>query len=88
MHGAIDADMAACGLWLLALRRSGVEAWKPGKISAPPHPHFDIPLNAMPGVDAAIKVDEELSLLPGLQRTLGTRRTKATFQGRKPMEIS
>lgn len=34
------------------------------------------------------KMDEELSLLPGLQRTLGTRRTKATFQGRKPMEIS
>lgn len=87
MHGAIDADMAACGLWLLALRRSGVEAWKPGweDFSSIPTPTS----TGSPSTPCQrFKMVEESSLLPGLQRTLGTRRTKATFQGRKLIEIS
>lgn len=79
MFGAINADMAACGLWLLPLRRSGVGSLERFQLIHPP----PLPLNAMPDVDATI---QDGRMLP--EQTQGARRTKATFQGHKAGEIS
>jgi len=61
--------MAACGLWLLPLRRSGVgslEAWEDFSSHPPPLP---LPLNAMPSVDATIQDGRgiQVHILPGLK---------------------